>query len=69
MTVDVTNLGPNASRPARLRFGSTYYLTIPVLDPDETVTFERQTVGGRNIGNNHIQGLHSRGARRGKHGQ
>ena len=50
MTVDVTNLGPNASRPARLRFGNTYYLTIPVLDPDETVTFERQTVGVATLG-------------------
>ena len=50
MTVDVTNLGPNASRPARLRFGRSVYLSIPVLDPDETVTYERQRVGVATLG-------------------
>ena len=74
MTVDVTNSGPNASRPARLRFGNTVYRAIPVLDPNETVTYERQDVRAsdgrfRNIGNNHIQGLHHRGPRRGEYGQ
>ena len=50
MTVDVTNLGPNASRPAILRFGRTKYLTIPVLNPNETVTYERKTVGSVRLG-------------------
>ena len=50
MTVDVTNSGPNASRPARLRFGNTVYRAIPVLDPNETVTYERQTVGSATLG-------------------
>ena len=50
MTVDVTNLGPNASRPARLRFGRSVYLSIPILDPNETVTYERQTVGVATLG-------------------
>ena len=50
MTVEVTNSGPNASRPAQLRFGNSVYRTIPVLDPDETVTFERQRVGYAGLG-------------------
>ena len=50
MTVEVTNSGPNASRPAQLRFGNSVYRTIPVLDPDETVTYERNTVGVARLG-------------------
>ena len=52
MTVDVTNNGPNASRPAKLRFsgGLNVILSIPVLEPNETVTFERQRVGYARLG-------------------
>ena len=52
MTVDVTNRGPNASRPAKLRFSGddSFDLDIPVLDPNETVTFERQKVGTARLG-------------------
>ena len=49
MTVDVTNSGPNASRPAKLRV-SNVILSIPVLEPNETVTFERQRVGYARLG-------------------
>ena len=52
MTVDVTNNGPNASRPAKLRFtgGDSIYLDIPVLEPNETMTYERQRVGTAQFG-------------------
>ena len=52
MTVDVTNQGPNASKPAKLRFsgGSSFDLDIPVLQPNETKTYSRQKVGTASFG-------------------
>ena len=52
MTVDVTNRGPNASSPAKLRFsgGYSFDLDIPALDPNETVTYDRQEVGTARLG-------------------
>ena len=52
LTVSVTNSGPNASRPAKLRFsgGRSFDLDIPVLEPDGTMTYESQTVGTARLG-------------------
>ncbi len=45
MTVVVTNNGPNASRPAMLRFSGGAERDIPVLQPNETKTYYRKWVG------------------------
>ena len=50
MTVTVRNRGPNASQPAKLRFGSSLYRDIPALDPDETRTYSRVRVGSVSFG-------------------
>ena len=52
LTVSVTNSGPNASRPAKLRFsgGRSFDLDIPVLEPDGTMSYESQTVGTARLG-------------------
>ena len=54
MTVEVTNRGPNASRPAKLRFsrnsGHKFDRDIPVLEPNETRTYERVGVGAAQLG-------------------
>ena len=57
MTVDVTNRGPNASRPAKLRFsgGDSFDLDIPALDPNETMTYDRQKVGTAEFGTTRYQ--------------
>ena len=50
MTVDVTNRGPDASRPAKLRFSNGSSLDIPALDAGEKVTYERHRVGSVQFG-------------------
>ena len=59
MTVEVTNEGPNASRPAKLRFltasGREFDREIPVLEPDETMTYERVVVGVAQLGTSRVQ--------------
>ena len=45
MTVDVTNRGLAASRPAKLRFSNSTSLDIPALAAGETVTYERHRMG------------------------
>ena len=59
MTVEVTNRGPNASRPAKLRFtrasGREFDRDIPVLESNETRTYERVGVGVAQLGTSRFQ--------------
>ena len=59
MTVEVANEGPNASRPAKLRFltasGREFDREIPVLEPNETRTYERVGVGVAQLGTSTVQ--------------
>ena len=52
MTVDVTNNGPVASAPAKLKFSGGYAFErdIPALAPHETTTYDHVTVGGAELG-------------------
>ena len=50
MSVIVVNRGPNGSQPAKLRFGSSTYRDIPVLDSGATTTFSRVRVGSASFG-------------------
>ena len=52
MTVTVTNGGPNASQPSKLRFsgGTLSYLDIPAIESGESETFERHRVGAARLG-------------------
>ena len=48
MSVEVTNHGPNASRPARLRFSGgdrSFELEIPLLHPNQTKEYSNRRVG------------------------
>ena len=49
MTVDVTNRGPDTSKPAKLRIGGSL-VDIPALAPNGTVSYERQRVGSARLG-------------------